>query len=397
MTSNTVRINSRNTTTGSPVSVAATARVGEWAKVAFLKPFSSFSSSSSSNHDDVDGTIKNKAAKATKTTIVQKEKKKKSVRFAEEDEELEIPNRHSYSAAEVADAWYDASEYADIRESIAIAVAKMSTSSCSSSSSSTNDATVQDSSGGTDLVFVDTTITTRGLENRTKEGAYASWRNRKSALDAVLDEVERQWTSTSSHQDVDDDDDCWRYDDEAIAAAYRRGGGGGIDCSSCSSSTAVDIALWRARQDAKHARKILKTVAPRSWYGDRMTASSSSTSSTKNKKKKGGSIFGTSSGVVVIDSSACTATAASLSVPSSIEPGQKGKGGSVNVAAAVAAIEGNNNDKNDGSVCATTTSTTSAPPPPTTMTRLRRGNNVVVYKKGRTSPRPTTPRKLVSL
>ncbi|KAL7570359.1 hypothetical protein ACA910_017199 [Epithemia clementina (nom. ined.)] len=97
----------------------------------------------------------------------------KSVRFTEENEILEIPHLDDIPDSDVEAIWYSAKEYSDIKSSYQLTIFMMES--------------------GEKISKEDTEHTTRGLEYRTQEGAWARYENKRDAYNAVLDEQDRQW------------------------------------------------------------------------------------------------------------------------------------------------------------------------------------------------------------
>jgi len=110
----------------------------------------------------------------------------KSVAFAEQNEVFEITHLDDMPAEDITAIWYDAEEYAEIKQSYQLTIFLMES----------------------DKLVEDDEHTSRGLEYRTQEGAWARYENKRDAYNAVLDEQDRQWK-----KDLDD----W----EAISKVYR--------------------------------------------------------------------------------------------------------------------------------------------------------------------------------
>jgi hypothetical protein len=85
-------------------------------------------------------------------------------------------------------------------------------------------------------VIVGDEHTSRGLEYRTQEGAWARYENKRDAYNSVLDEQDRQWK-------VDKDDD------DKICEMYLK-----------HSTKCADAAVGRALQDEHDARKVLRSI-----------------------------------------------------------------------------------------------------------------------------------------
>lgn len=97
----------------------------------------------------------------------------KSVRFTEENEVLEIPHLDDIPDSDVEAIWYSAKEYSDIKASYQLTIFMMES--------------------GEKISSDNCEHTTRGLEYRTQEGAWARYENKRDAYNAVLDEQDRQW------------------------------------------------------------------------------------------------------------------------------------------------------------------------------------------------------------
>jgi len=141
----------------------------------------------------------------------------KQLKFVEERNEVfEITHLDDIPEAEVALTWYDSTEYAEIKASYQLTIFMMESG--------------EKLSGD---------HTSRGLEYRTQEGAWARYENKRDAYNAVLDEQDRQW-----QRDVDDHDEISRiYLEHSTKCAI--------------------AAAERAKQDEKDARDILKTIMPK--------------------------------------------------------------------------------------------------------------------------------------
>ncbi|EEC47486.1 predicted protein [Phaeodactylum tricornutum CCAP 1055/1] len=97
----------------------------------------------------------------------------KSVKFSECNETFEVTHLDDMTNKEVADTWYDAKEYSAIKAGYQYTIFLME--------------------AGEKIPQDDPDNTTRGLEYRTQEGAWARYENKRDAYNAVLDEQDRQW------------------------------------------------------------------------------------------------------------------------------------------------------------------------------------------------------------
>jgi hypothetical protein len=95
--------------------------------------------------------------------------RKRTIRFALEDQVLEIPNREDYSASDIQATWYNRHEFLSMRRQISHALQVLETN-CERPSPPP-----------------------RGLEYRTEEGARKRTLNKRDAHSAVLSEQEHQW------------------------------------------------------------------------------------------------------------------------------------------------------------------------------------------------------------
>jgi hypothetical protein len=124
----------------------------------------------------------------------------KSVHFAEHNEVFEITHLDDIPSSVVADVWYDGAEYSEIKKSYQLTIFLMES--------------------GEKLTGED--HTSRGLEYRTQEGAWARYENKRDAYNAVLDEQDRQWK-----EDIDDWDTIssvyLEHSTKCLKAAYERG------------------------------------------------------------------------------------------------------------------------------------------------------------------------------
>lgn len=142
---------------------------------------------------------------------------RKSLRFAEENNEVyEITHLDDIPEEEVAQIWYDAQEYAEIKSAYQLTIFMMEAGETLDSEEHTS----------------------RGLEYRTQEGAWARYENKRDAYNAVLDEQDRQW-----QRDEDD------YDE--IARIYLE-----------HSAKCAEAAAQRGKEDEKAAMKVLASIIP---------------------------------------------------------------------------------------------------------------------------------------
>jgi hypothetical protein len=134
----------------------------------------------------------------------------KSARFSETNEVFPIKHLDEFSDEEVRAIWYDANEYAEIKNNYKATIFMME---CGKQ-------------------LHEHEHTSRGLEYRTQEGAWARYENKRDAYNAVLDEQDLQWK-----EDTDD----W----DALSRAY-------LEHSSKCAKAAFEIGL----QDAEEAHNI---------------------------------------------------------------------------------------------------------------------------------------------
>jgi hypothetical protein len=173
-------------------------------------------SASSSSSDD-------ESQASTDTPII------KQVRFSEDFKTLEITHLDDMPEEDVNATWYTSKEYSEIKSSYQVTIFMME------SGETLNDAE----------------HTSRGLEYRTQEGAWARYENKRDAYNAVLDEQDRQWK-------VDKDDET------KIRQIYLK-----------HSTKCADAAVVRALQDEKDSRE----------YQRESTASEEKPKLKKKKKK----------------------------------------------------------------------------------------------------------------
>lgn len=124
----------------------------------------------------------------------------KGVRFANENEVVEIPHINKMSDEMIANIWYHSKEYADIKSGYQVTIFMME--------------------AGEKLPVEE--HSSRGLEYRTQEGAWARYENKRDAYNAVLDEQDEQWK-----KDADDHDAIARVyleqSSKCLKAAQSRG------------------------------------------------------------------------------------------------------------------------------------------------------------------------------
>jgi hypothetical protein len=141
----------------------------------------------------------------------------KALRFEENMNRIHpIPHLDEMPQSEVRATWYTAEEYGEIKAAYQLTIFMME--------------------AGEELKVDE--HTSRGLEYRTQEGAWARYENKRDAYNAVLDEQDRQW-----QRDVDDHDE--------IARIYLQ-----------HSAKCAEAAASRAAVDEIEAREILKSIIP---------------------------------------------------------------------------------------------------------------------------------------
>ena len=123
----------------------------------------------------------------------------KSVSFAEHNEVFDITHLDDIPDEDVANIWFDAAEYAQIKKDYQLTIFLMESG--------------EELKGDHER---------RGLEYRTQEGAWARYENKRDAYNAVLDEQDRQWK-----EDIDDWDAISRayleHSAKCLTAANQRG------------------------------------------------------------------------------------------------------------------------------------------------------------------------------
>lgn len=160
-------------------------------------------------------TVVNKSGKSKK-----RGKGPKGVKFVEERNEVyPITHLDDIPEEEVNATWYDGNEYAEIKQSYQLTIFMME--------------------AGEQLNAEE--HTSRGLEYRTQEGAWARYENKRDAYNAVLDEQDRQW-----QEDQDDE--------EKISQIY-------LEHSTKCAKAAAD----RAKADESEALLILESIMPKNF------------------------------------------------------------------------------------------------------------------------------------
>jgi hypothetical protein len=140
----------------------------------------------------------------------------KSLKFADANEVFHVDHLDDIDDEQILATWYNANEYSQIKSSYQTTIFMMET--------------------GENMLD---DHTSRGLEYRTQDGAWARYEKKRDAYNAVLDEQDRQWK-------VD------RDDDEKIRMIYLE-----------HSSKCGDAAHMRAVEDEKVARKHLRSIMPK--------------------------------------------------------------------------------------------------------------------------------------
>mmetsp|Transcript_1558 Transcript_1558/g.2206 ORF Transcript_1558/g.2206 Transcript_1558/m.2206 type:complete len:181 (+) Transcript_1558:132-674(+) len=111
----------------------------------------------------------------------------RSLRFNESVEIFDIPHLNDTPDEDIYATWYSREEYSEIKSAYQLTIYMMES--------------------GEESLDDKKNHTSRGLEYRTQEGAWARYENKRDAYDAVLDEQDRQWKSDSD-------------DDEKLREAY---------------------------------------------------------------------------------------------------------------------------------------------------------------------------------
>jgi hypothetical protein len=165
----------------------------------------------------------------------------KGVKFVEERNEVyHITHLDDIPEDEVNATWYDGGEYSEIKQAYQLTIFMME--------------------AGEKLSPEE--HTSRGLEYRTQEGAWARYENKRDAYNAVLDEQDRQWQA-----DTDDD--------EKISIIYLE------HSSKCAKSAAA-----RAKADEEEAMAILESIMPKNFRKNRTKKKEGVEDVDKKKKKK---------------------------------------------------------------------------------------------------------------
>lgn len=178
----------------------------------------------------------------------------KGIRFAEKNEIFHIQHLDDMTDEEVFNIWYTSKEYSEIKQAYQVTIFMME-------------------SGET---ITGDEHTSRGLEYRTQEGAWARYENKRDAYNAVLDEQDRQWK-------VDKDD----Y--EKIRQIYLK------HSTKCANAAIVralqderDIKEFTAEEEAatkvKKTKKVKKIVIVKK---KKVKDSESKSSDGKSEKKRG--------------------------------------------------------------------------------------------------------------
>jgi hypothetical protein len=142
---------------------------------------------------------------------------KTSIRFSDRNQTFAIPHLDNMSDSEVAAIWYNAEEYSEVKSSYQMTIFLMESGKLNEGDE----------------------YTSRGLEYRTQQGAWARHENKRDAYNAVLDEQDRQWKA-----DQDDHD--------ALGRVYLQ-----------HSSKCAVAAAERGAADAKEAKEICHDILKR--------------------------------------------------------------------------------------------------------------------------------------
>ena len=141
----------------------------------------------------------------------------KSIRFSEKNQTFHVPHLDDIGEAAIAEIWYNAAEYSEIKSSYQLTLFMMENGELKETDEHTS----------------------RGLEYRTQQGAWARYENKRDAYNAVLDEQDRQWKA-----DKDDHD--------ALARIYLQ-----------HSTKCAVAASERGDSDAKEAKEICQDIIKR--------------------------------------------------------------------------------------------------------------------------------------
>ena len=104
----------------------------------------------------------------------------KSIRFSEKNQIFNVPHLDDIGEAAIAEIWYNASEYSEIKSSYQLTLFMMENGELKETDEHTS----------------------RGLEYRTQQGAWARYENKRDAYNAVLDEQDRQWKADKDDHDA---------------------------------------------------------------------------------------------------------------------------------------------------------------------------------------------------
>jgi len=162
----------------------------------------------------------------------------KSVRFATETKTYNIPHLNDISDQEIYATWYNSQEYSAIKSAYQLTIFMME-----SGETVTGDE-----------------HTSRGLEYRTQEGAWARYENKRDAYNAVLDEQDHQWK-------IDKDDF------EKIRKIYLK-----------HSQKCADAAVVRALSDEREANEIFQSLFVKPKQKPRLKKTSKSSASERREK-----------------------------------------------------------------------------------------------------------------
>lgn len=119
------------------------------------------------------------AIKVKDTTQVSIAPLTKSVRFSENNQVFPVKHLDEFTEEDIQAVWYDVKEYTEIKNNYKLTLYMMD---C-------NKSLPQDH-------------TSRGLEYRTQEGAWARYENKRDAYNAVLDEQDLQWKEDKDDHDM---------------------------------------------------------------------------------------------------------------------------------------------------------------------------------------------------
>jgi hypothetical protein len=142
---------------------------------------------------------------------------RKSIRFSDINQTFPVPHLDDIGDEDIAEIWYSAAEYSEIKSSYQLTLFMMENGELKESDEHTS----------------------RGLEYRTQQGAWARYENKRDAYNAVLDEQDRQWKA-----DKDDHD--------ALGRIYL------LHSTKCAIAAAE-----RGEDDAKDAKEICQDIIKR--------------------------------------------------------------------------------------------------------------------------------------